>query len=127
MLHNDLFNTTLMFKPLGVGMSLELPYYVLFVPVISLVSMIPISIAGLGVQEGAFVYLFSLTEMNLAMILSMALLVRMLVVVSVLPGAILYLQELIGVIPVSSERKNSYKNEELMSGDHGSIFERMVS
>ena len=96
---------------LGVGVSLDLPYYVLFVPVISLVSMIPISIAGLGVQEGAFVYFFSLAEANVVVILVMALLVRVLVVISVLPGAFLYMKEGIGSIPTSNEIKISRKNE----------------
>ncbi|MCA9471131.1 MAG: flippase-like domain-containing protein [Nitrospirales bacterium] len=82
---------------LGVGMTSELPYYFLFVPVISLVSMIPISIAGLGVQEGAFVYFFSLIEANLVLILAMALLVRVYIVISVLPGAVLYARDGIGV------------------------------
>ena len=82
---------------LGVGMTSELPYYFLFVPVVSLVSMIPISIAGLGVQEGAFVYFFSLIEPNLVLILAMALLVRIYIIVSVLPGAVLYARDGIGV------------------------------
>ena len=97
---------------LGVSMSLELPYFFLFVPVISLVSMIPISIAGLGVQEGAFLYFFSLIETNLAMIIGMALVVRMLTVLSVLPGAILYVREGIGSVPKSKERTSTGKNRE---------------
>ncbi|GJL54393.1 MAG: hypothetical protein NPIRA02_15250 [Nitrospirales bacterium] len=90
---------------LGVGISLELPYYVLFVPVISLVSMIPISIAGIGVQEGAFIYFFSLTETNMAMVLVMALFVRLFVTVSVLPGGIFYAQEGLGTDSTRNEKE----------------------
>ncbi|WP_447968832.1 lysylphosphatidylglycerol synthase transmembrane domain-containing protein [Nitrospira sp. M1] len=78
---------------LGLGLSVELAYYVLFIPIISLISMIPISIAGLGVQEGAYVYFFSLTGTNATIILTMALVLRFLLIFAVLPGGILYLRE----------------------------------
>jgi len=90
------------FVGVGLGLTVELPYYFVFLPVISLVSMVPLSIAGLGIQEGAFVYFFSLTGENPAMILGMALAVRILVVGSVLPGGILYLREGMGAKPPST-------------------------
>lgn len=95
---------------LGVGINLELPIYVLFVPVISLVSMIPISIAGLGVQEGAFIYFFSLTGTDMAVILIMALFVRILVTVSTFPGAILYARDGLGTAS-TRHGKAVYKNK----------------
>jgi len=78
---------------LGLGMSVELTYYILFIPIISLISMIPISIAGLGVQEGAFVYFFSLTGTNSTTILALALVQRFLLIIAVLPGGFLYLRD----------------------------------
>ncbi|GJL66282.1 MAG: hypothetical protein NPIRA05_12530 [Nitrospirales bacterium] len=78
---------------IGLGISVDLAYYVLFIPIILLISMIPISIAGLGVQEGAFVYFFSLTGANPTSILTLALVLRFLLVLAVLPGGVLYLRE----------------------------------
>ncbi|GJL55797.1 MAG: hypothetical protein NPIRA02_29290 [Nitrospirales bacterium] len=78
---------------LGIGVSVEFAYYVLFIPIISLISMLPISIAGLGVQEGAYVYFFSLTGTNTTIILAMALVLRFLLIFAVLPGGVLYLRE----------------------------------
>ena len=91
------------FVGLGLGITLELSYYFLFVPVVALVSMMPVSIAGLGVQEGAFVYFFSQTGTNSAIILAMALVVRLFLVVSVLPGGVLYLRSGIGKKPQKLE------------------------
>lgn len=47
----------LLFRSLGVVVPFE--YELAFVPMIMLLVMVPISISGIGVAEGAFVYLFS--------------------------------------------------------------------
>jgi uncharacterized protein (TIRG00374 family) len=56
------FNLTLIlgvyFLGLAVGIDLSLWYYFLFVPIISVLLMVP-SVGGLGVREGAYVFLFS--------------------------------------------------------------------
>lgn len=45
----------------GVGLHLGVPlvYFFLFVPLITMMAMIPISVAGLGVREGGVIYFFS--------------------------------------------------------------------
>ena len=47
---------------LSVGLSMDVPFIsvLIFVPIIILVSFIPISIAGIGLREGAFVFFFSI-------------------------------------------------------------------
>ena len=40
-------------------MHVGLGYYFVYVPVIFVISMLPISVAGIGVREGSFVYFFS--------------------------------------------------------------------
>lgn len=96
---------------LSVGITLELSYYVLFVPFIALISMIPFSIGGLGIQEGSFVYFFSLTGVSSAKVLGMAILVRMLIIISVSPGGLIYLKEGLG----SGERKFAGKKNSEVS------------
>ncbi len=90
---------------LSVGITLELSYFVLFVPFIALISMIPFSIGGLGIQEGSFVYFFSLTGVSSAKVLGMAILVRILIIASVSPGGLIYLKEGLG----SGERRKNRK------------------
>ncbi|MFQ5735698.1 MAG: lysylphosphatidylglycerol synthase transmembrane domain-containing protein [Thermodesulfobacteriota bacterium] len=53
--------TIISFYVLGRGLGIDVPvgYYFLFIPLTTTVSMLPISLAGLGLREGAFVYLFT--------------------------------------------------------------------
>lgn len=43
----------------GFGMDVPMGYFYLFIPIAVSISMIPISLSGLGLREGAFVYLFT--------------------------------------------------------------------
>ena len=45
---------------IGVGLNLGVPllYFFLFVPLVTAVSMLPVSVAGLGVREGGVIYFF---------------------------------------------------------------------
>lgn len=43
----------------GLGMHVGLHYFFLFIPLATAVSMLPISLSGLGIREGAFVFLFT--------------------------------------------------------------------
>ena len=44
----------------GLGIDVPLGYYFLFIPLTTAISMLPISLSGLGIREGAFVYLFAM-------------------------------------------------------------------
>lgn len=61
-----------------ISRALNLPvpfrYFFLFVPLISVISMLPISIAGLGLREGSAVYLFTKVGLDAAGALSLSLL-----------------------------------------------------
>lgn len=43
----------------GLGIDIRPGYYFLFVPLTTVVSMLPVSLSGLGIREGAFVFLFT--------------------------------------------------------------------
>lgn len=43
----------------GLGMTVPIGYFFLFIPLATIVAMLPISLAGLGIREGAFVFLFA--------------------------------------------------------------------
>jgi uncharacterized membrane protein YbhN (UPF0104 family) len=71
---------------LSLGDRVSIWYYCLFVPITSIVTLLPVSFAGLGVREGAYVFLFTQAGMPRETALSLSLLVY---VVSILaPGLI---------------------------------------
>ena len=57
----------------GLGMSLPFGYFFLLIPITSVVAMLPISLAGLGIREGAFVFLFTKVGATQAQALSLSL------------------------------------------------------
>jgi glycosyltransferase 2 family protein len=76
----------------ALGSSLPFVYFVVIVPVVALVSLMPISIAALGVRELAYVYLFGLVGMPAETALALALLTRLVGLLMLLPGAWFYVR-----------------------------------
>lgn len=66
-------------------------YFLLLVPLMSVVESLPLSLAGLGVHEGAIVLYFSQVGMPTEVSASIALIVRAVSIASTLPGGVLYL------------------------------------
>ena len=60
---------------LSLGDQVSIWYYFLFVPITSIVTILPVSFAGLGVREGAYVFLFTQAGMPRETALSLSLLV----------------------------------------------------
>lgn len=87
---------------LGVELGL-LPYLVL-APLALLFSVLPISIAGWGVREGAVVALFSAVGADKAAALAMSLLYGIILVLVSLPGLTVYLRD-------RSQRREAQSNE----------------
>ena len=56
---------TYYFVALAFSISIPFIYFLLFIPLIMLVIMIPITIGGLGVREGTFVAFFNLVGMSI--------------------------------------------------------------
>jgi hypothetical protein len=76
---------------LAVGIHLPLWYYFLFVPVISVLLLVP-SVGGLGIREGATVFLFSQVEsVGRSQALALALAYDMTMLTIGLIGAIIYI------------------------------------
>jgi hypothetical protein len=78
-------------KALGIELGL-LPYLAL-VPLALLFSVLPVSIAGWGVREGAIVALFSAIGTGKALALAMSLLYGVILMLVSLPGLLVYLQD----------------------------------
>jgi uncharacterized protein (TIRG00374 family) len=77
----------------AIGLRLSVPflYFLVIVPVITLVTMLPISISGLGWREAASVSLFGAIGVAAAPSLALGLLSSIMVLLSAVPGGILYI------------------------------------
>jgi uncharacterized membrane protein YbhN (UPF0104 family) len=76
----------------ALGSTLPFVYFVVIVPIVALVSLMPISVAALGVREVAYVYLFGLVGMPAETALALALLVRASGLLLLLPGVWFYVR-----------------------------------
>lgn len=74
----------------SLGAEVPLTQYLVLVPVTTLITLVPVSLAGLGVREGAFLYFFSQVGMSREMAFSLGLLVFGLTLVLWVIGAVLY-------------------------------------
>ena len=78
---------------LSLGVEIPLWYFLLFIPLISFLLVLPISLSGLGVREGGYVYLFAQAGVPAPLALAMSLLFYALNVATGLIGGVLYASE----------------------------------
>jgi glycosyltransferase 2 family protein len=79
---------------LALGMGLDIPFltFIVFLPIIFLVTLIPVSISGIGLREGAFVLLFSITGLSPDKAMTLSLIWFISVVIGSLWGLVEYLR-----------------------------------
>ncbi len=77
----------------SLGVFISLWYYVLFVPIISFLLVLPISLSGLGLREGGYVYLFAQAGVPAPLALTISLMVYAFNVATGLVGGILYVAQ----------------------------------
>lgn len=79
-----------------IGLSLNLHYslltFLVIVPPVILFTVIPVSVAGWGVREGAMVALFSLIGADKAAVLAMSIIFGFVLIAASVPGLLVYLQ-----------------------------------
>lgn len=78
---------------LSLGVQVSLWYFLLFVPIISFLLMLPVSLSGWGVREGGYIYLFAQAGVAAPVALTMSLLVQSLQLALGLIGAAIYIGE----------------------------------
>ena len=80
---------------LGASLDLDISIviYFTFVPIITLLTMLPIAVGGIGIREGAYVYFFSQAGVPTSDAFALSLLAYVLVMISIIPGGIAYLFE----------------------------------
>jgi uncharacterized protein (TIRG00374 family) len=74
----------------GIGLGIDIPllYYFILLPIIFVISMLPISVGGFGVREGAFVILLGRYGVDKNQSLALSLLYIILFIVICLPGGL---------------------------------------
>jgi glycosyltransferase 2 family protein len=77
----------------ALGLRYDLVTYFAIVPPALVLTVIPISIAGWGVREGALVGLFSLIGADKTVVLMMSLVYGMLLIIVSLPGLVVFLKD----------------------------------
>ena len=75
----------------ALGLRYDLLTYVVIVPPAIILTLVPVSLAGWGVREGALVGLFSFIGADKAVILTMSILYGLMQIVVSLPGLVIYL------------------------------------
>lgn len=74
----------------ALGAETGLVAFLLVVPVVGLLTVLPITVGGLGVQEVGFVYMLGRAGMAPESALALSLLLHLMVLVAIIPGAWLY-------------------------------------
>jgi uncharacterized membrane protein YbhN (UPF0104 family) len=77
----------------GVGMPFSLQVYLALVPPVILLTILPISLAGWGVREGAMIGFFLLIGADKSMVLTLSILYGLISLVGSLPGLGIYLSQ----------------------------------
>lgn len=86
--------TSLVQLAISISMGLDIPagYFFLFNPLIAFVLVVPVSVNGIGLKEAAFVFFFGLVGVPQSAALSISLVFHAVIVVSSLPGGVLWLR-----------------------------------
>ncbi len=86
--------TSLVQYAIAAALHLDIPlvYFLLFNPLIAFVLVVPISVNGIGLKEVAFVFFFGLVGVERGAALSISLLFHLIIVLSSLPGGLLWLR-----------------------------------
>jgi len=75
----------------NVGLAYPLNVYLVLVPPVVLLTILPISLAGWGVREGAMIGFFLLVGADYSRVLTFSILYGLLALASSLPGLLVYL------------------------------------
>ncbi|MCK5595411.1 flippase-like domain-containing protein [bacterium] len=76
---------------LGLGLDVSMKYFFLFIPIIAVISAIPITFAGWGVGESMYKYFFGLVTGACGLAVTMSIIVRLITLVLNLFGGIFYI------------------------------------
>ena len=79
------------FLSFAIGVDISMLYFIIFVPVVALLTSIPVSFAGIGIRESAFIALFSGVGVSSGQALTIGLLVSILNISIAVLGGVIYM------------------------------------
>jgi len=82
---------------LAIGVQLPIGFFFIFIPLVLLFTMIPLSVGGIGMREGGVVYFLGKAGISGAVAFSVSILWFIAAITSSLPGLYFYLSEGIGL------------------------------
>ena len=74
----------------ALGIEIDLLHYFIAMPIIAVVALLPLSIAGFGVREAAFIYFFTRAGVPAYACLSLSLLYFAMGIIVMIPGALIF-------------------------------------
>ena len=76
---------------LGLGLNVSMKYFFLFIPIIAVISAVPITFAGWGLGESMYKYFFGLVTGACGLAVTMSIIVRLITLILNLFGGIFYI------------------------------------
>ncbi|MCX7991358.1 MAG: flippase-like domain-containing protein, partial [Proteobacteria bacterium] len=76
----------------AINIDIPLSYHFIFIPIISVISMIPVSFSGVGLREYSFLHFYSLAGVNEEKAVTLSLLWFVIMIITGLIGVIFYLK-----------------------------------
>jgi len=75
---------------LALDLHIPIKYFFMLVPLVLIITLLPISLAGLGIREGAYMYLFRLAGVSATNSFTLSLTISMLGILIILLGGLMY-------------------------------------
>jgi uncharacterized membrane protein YbhN (UPF0104 family) len=92
---------------IGFGVHVSVVYYFIFVPLIMLLIMLPVSINGIGVREGSFVAFFALVGVPSAQAFIISFVVSVLTTLMTAVGGVVYMFDKSAIKPMAVNPEQS--------------------
>jgi uncharacterized protein (TIRG00374 family) len=75
---------------LSIGITLSIQYYMIIVPVVIVITLIPVTVAGLGLREISFIYLFEQIGFSGTAAFTLSILIDLIILLLSLIGGVIY-------------------------------------
>ncbi len=98
---------------LSLAFQIDVPllFYFILVPIVLMLRRLPLSLDGIGIHEGAFVYFLSLIQVDPAQALLLGIATHLLTILLVLPGGLFFVLNGFSALPERSEELYVVKEE----------------
>lgn len=77
---------------LALDVNIDFAYWVVIVPLVTLATMLPFAIGGLGIREGAFIFFLGQLGVSISTSFLLSFVIFMLGIITLLPGLVMYLR-----------------------------------